>query len=79
MRLIVGTCGTMSMLAVIILENFTLNICMLGNCSCFCCGLLTFFQNYSFSEKNISETLSECQRFWIHFRINVHVCGYLMS
>ena len=35
-----------------------LNLCILGNFSCFCCRLLTFFKIYFFS-KILSVTLSE--------------------
>ena len=54
-----------------------LNLCMLGNFSCFCSHLLTFFQNYfscfccflltffkiNFFKKIFSRTLPECQTF----------------
>ena len=43
-----------------------LTICMLGNFSCFCFRLLTFFQ------KLISGTLLKCQTVWIQIRTNIH-------
>ena len=44
-----------------------LTLCMLGNFSCFCCRLLTFFK-MNFFEKILSGTLSECQTFTIQIR-----------
>ena len=41
--------------------------CMLGNFSCFCCCLLSFFQNELF-QKFLSWKLSECQTVWIQIR-----------
>ena len=41
--------------------------CMLGNFSCFCCHLLTFFKINLFL-KILSGTLSECQTVWIQVR-----------
>ena len=43
---------------------------MLGNFSCFCCHLLTFFKT-NFIKKNLSGTLSECQTVWIQIRTYV--------
>ena len=40
---------------------------MLGNFSCFCCRLLTFFQNKLF-QKVLSGILSECQMVWNKIR-----------
>ena len=45
-------------------QGYILTLCMLRNYSCFCCHLLTFFQNYLF-QKIISGTLSVCQMVWI--------------
>ena len=43
--------------------------CMLGNFSCFCCCLLTFFKiNF---QKILSRTLSECQTVWIQIRTDI--------
>ena len=39
---------------------------MLGNFSCSCCRLLTFFQSNFF--KRLLRTLSECQMVWIQIR-----------
>ena len=46
-------------------EASTLTLCMLGNFSCFCCHLLTFFR-VNFLKKNLTVTLSECQTVWIN-------------
>ena len=43
---------------------FDLTFCMLGNFSCVCCHLLTFFQ-IDFFSKIIPGTLSDCQTVWI--------------
>ena len=40
---------------------------MLGNFSCFCCRLL-IFSRLTFSKKNLSGTLTECQTGWIQIR-----------
>ena len=40
---------------------------MLGNFACFCCRLLTFFQNLLF-QKVLSGTLSQCQTVWIQIK-----------
>ena len=45
-------------------------LCMLGNFSCFCCSLLTFFQNQLF-QNILSGTLSECQTVWIQIRTDI--------
>ena len=49
--------------------------CMLGNFSCFCCRLLTFFK--ILFRKFRSETLSECQTVWI--LLHVLLAYYLLS
>ena len=38
----------------VVTERFTLNLCMLGNFSCFCCRLLIFFK-INFFEKFFQE------------------------
>ena len=48
---------------------FFLTLYMLGNFSCFCCRLLTFFTISFFTKKNLSGTLSENQTNWIRIRI----------
>ena len=47
-----------------------LTLCLLGNFSCLCCCLLTFFK-INFFKKIISGTLSECQTVWIQFGPNL--------
>ena len=42
----------------------------LGNFSCFCCPLLTFFKSFFF-QKILSGTLSECQTVWIQIRSDI--------
>ena len=36
----------------------SLTLCMLGNFSCFCCRLLTFFRNFTFSMNSFRNTIS---------------------
>ena len=49
-----------------------LTLCMLDNFLCFCCHLLlTFFSKLTFSKKNLSGTLSECQTVWIQINNNI--------
>ena len=50
-------------------KEHKLNLCMLGNFSCFCCRLLTFFKINL--KKFLSGTLSGCQTFWIQIRTNI--------
>ena len=52
-----------------ILFVLSLKLCMLGNFSCFCCRLLTFFKIH-FLEKNLSGTLSKRQAVVIQIRID---------
>ena len=52
-----------------ILFVLSLKLCMLGKFSCFCCRLLTFFQNPLFG-KNLSGTQSKCQVVVIQIRID---------
>ena len=51
-------------------NTLLLPLCILGNFSCFCCRLLTFFQNYLF-QKKFSGTPLECQTVWIQIRTDV--------
>ena len=44
-----------------------LSICMLGNCSCFCFRLLTFFK-IKFLKINHPGPQSECQTVWIQIK-----------
>ena len=48
-------------------SSLSLNLCMLGNCSCFCCLLLTFFKVNFFKEFS-SGTQSKCLTVWIQIR-----------
>ena len=52
-------------------SNFTtgLTLSMLGNFSCFCCHLLTFFLIIFFNF--FSRTLSVCQTVWIQIRTDI--------
>ena len=54
----------------ILLTLQVLTLCMLGNFSCYCCRLLTFFKNELF-QKNLSGTLFQCQTVWIQFRTDI--------
>ena len=47
-----------------------LSICMLGNCSCFYCRLLTFFK-LKFLKINHSGPPSECQTVWIQIKTDI--------
>ena len=49
------------------LDQILLTLCMLGNVSCFCCPLLTFFTIHFF-QKILSGTLSECQKVMIQIK-----------
>ena len=49
---------------------FGSTFCMLGNFSCFCCRLLTFFK-IDFFEKFLQELPSECQTVWIQIRTDI--------
>ena len=62
--------------AAVLIGALGLTHCMLGNFSCFCCHLLTFFKIYFF-KKNLSGTLSECQTVWIQIRTNDLGTNYL--
>ena len=54
------------------LAHMLLTLCMLGNFSCFCCGVLTFFKMSFFKKKKkLSGTLLECQKVWIQIRTDV--------
>ena len=48
-----------------------LYICMLGNCSCFCFRLLTFFK-IKFLIINHPGPPSECQTVWIQIKTDAH-------
>ena len=44
-----------------VMQVSVLTLCMLGNFSCFCCRLLTFFKKITFSKNSFRNTI-ECKK-----------------